>query len=341
MRTLHVTVDPRTPDPATLARAARLLSVGKLVAFPTETVYGLGADARDPAAVQGIFAAKGRPSDNPLIVHIDSTAALERIGRDVSPLAWQLAKRFWPGPLTLVVEAAPGLAPPVSAGLSTVAVRVPSHPVALGLLRAFGGPVAAPSANRSGRPSPTRAEHVFADLDGRIAAVLDGGPTAVGLESTVVDARGSVARVLREGGVTREALVAALGESAIAPGSTTALVEGEERVLSPGQRHSHYAPRCRVVLVDPEHWREHIEAWSTTGPTVGALGRRLPARLPPLRYLERVEGTVEDYARRLFAAMLDAEAVGVEVLLVETVDETGLGRAVMDRLRRAAAGRSP
>lgn len=336
MKTLRLTVDPQTPDPAVLVRAARLLAAGELVAFPTETVYGLGADARNERAVRRIFAAKGRPSDNPLIVHIASAEGLEHIGRDLGPLARDLAARFWPGPLTLVVEAAPGIAPSVQAGLSTVAVRVPDHPVALGLLRAFGGPVAAPSANRSGRPSPTRAEHVLADLDGRIAAVVDGGPTAVGLESTVVDARGPRLRVLREGGLTREVLAAAVGADALVPPEDL-VADQAGPALSPGQRYQHYAPRCRVVLVDPKEWEGQVAKWRASGRRVGVLGRQLPAALPALAFVERVPGGLDAYARRLFGALLDAEAAGVEVLLVEIVPEQGIGRAIMDRLRRAAA----
>jgi L-threonylcarbamoyladenylate synthase len=339
VNTLHLTVNPERPDVAVLQRAARLLAAGELVAFPTETVYGLGADARNDEAVAGIFAAKRRPSDNPLIVHVASADALHRTGREVGPLAWRLAERFWPGPLALVVEAAPGLAPRVTAGLSTVAVRVPDHPVALGLLRAFDGPVAAPSANRSGRPSPTRAAHVTADMDGRIAAVIDGGPTAVGLESTVVDARGPRVRVLREGGVTREMLIAALGAEAVEPPQRAPVPDATDQpALAPGMRHQHYAPRCRVVLVEPDEWDAHIARWSASEAAVGVLTRNPVIRPPRVRYIEHVRGSVDEYGQRLFAALLEAEAAGVDVLLVETVPEEGIGRAIMDRLRRAAAG---
>jgi L-threonylcarbamoyladenylate synthase len=339
VKTLHLPVNPERPDVVVLRQAARLLAAGELVAFPTETVYGLGADARNDEAVVGIFAAKGRPSDNPLIVHVASAEGLERIGRQVGSLAWRLAERFWPGPLAIVVEAAPGLAPRVTAGLSTVAVRVPDHPVALGLLRAFDGPVAAPSANRSGRPSPTRAMHVLADLEGRIAAVIDGGPTAVGLESTVVDARGPRVRVLRDGGVTREMLTAALGADAVEPPVPATVADiADQPALAPGMRHQHYAPRCRVVLVEPDEWEQHLARWSAGAAAVGALIRSPTIRPPHMRYVERIAGSVDEYAQRLFAAMLEAEAAGVEVLLVETVPEEGIGRAVMDRLRRAAAG---
>lgn len=350
MRTLRLTVDPHAPDQQTLERAARLLAAGELVAFPTETVYGLGADARNPAAVAAIFAAKGRPADNPLIVHIAATEQLAALGRSVSPLTRRLAERFWPGPLTLIVEAAAGLAPQVSAGLDTVAVRAPDHPVALALLRAFGGPVAAPSANRSGRPSPTRAADVLADLDGRIAAVLDGGPATVGVESTVVDARGPLVRVLREGGVTRELLAAALGAALAPPAPEGVTAEDDEPARSPGMRHRHYAPGCRVVLVGPEDWPRAlaeaagaaVEARAASGErhdrnAIAVIGRTLPPALPVLCYVERIDGSVPDYARRLFGAMLDAERAGADLLLIETVAEEGIGRAVMDRLRRAAA----
>jgi L-threonylcarbamoyladenylate synthase len=268
--TLHLRVDPVRPEAATIARAAALLAAGALVAFPTETVYGLGADARREEAVARIFAAKGRPADNPLIVHVAAAAALDDLASELTPAARLLAARFWPGPLTLVVDAAAGIAPAVRAGGDTLAVRVPDHPVALALLRAFGGPVAAPSANRSGRPSPTRAADVLADLRGAVAAVLDAGPTAVGVESTVVDARALPLRVLREGGVTREALAAVLGPEALLPPG--AAESGP--VLSPGLRHRHYAPRCRVSLVAAEEWPAALAAAHAGGEPTGAVGRR-------------------------------------------------------------------
>ena len=333
MRTLHLNVDPADPDPGTLADAAALLRAGRLVAFPTETVYGLGADATAQEAVESVFRVKGRPGDNPLIVHVADVASLGRLVTEITPLARALAGAFWPGPLALVLDAAPGLAPGVTAGLPTVAVRVPDHPVALGLLHAFGGPLAAPSANLAGRPSPTRGTDVLRDLVGRIAAVLDAGPTPVGMESTVVDARGDAPVVLRQGGVTAETIRAVLDVEVTMAG------EDGGPAPSPGLRHRHYAPTCRVELVRREDWSAELERWVTRDGVarVGVLGRFLPHRLPPLGYVENVPGDLAAYGRRLFAALRDAERTGIDVLLVETVDEVGIGRTIMDRLRRASA----
>ncbi|TAG09977.1 MAG: threonylcarbamoyl-AMP synthase, partial [Rhodobacterales bacterium] len=229
------------PDDAGIAKAAGLLAKGELVAFPTETVYGLGGDARSDRAVAGIYAAKGRPSFNPLIVHLPDLAAVEAIAV-VGPKARALAQAFWPGPLTLVLPLrdGAGVSPLVTAGLNTVAVRVPAHPLAKALFRAFGGPVAAPSANPSGRVSPTRADHVFDGLSGRIAAVLDGGPCAVGLESTIVLADPDP-QLLRPGGVPVEALEAVLGQP-------LALGGDGAKPTAPGQLASHYAPEAEVRL---------------------------------------------------------------------------------------------
>jgi L-threonylcarbamoyladenylate synthase len=228
-------------DDAGVARAAHLLAGGRLVAFPTETVYGLGGDARQDATVARIFAAKGRPRFNPLIVHLPSVAAAEAVAV-FDDRARAVAAAFWPGPLTLVLPLRPeaGISPLVTAGLPTVAIRVPAHPVARALLTAFGGPVAAPSANPSGKVSPTRAAHVLAGLSGRIAAVVDGGPSAVGVESTILGLAGA-ARLLRPGGVPAEALEALLGQALPAGGD-------EARPNAPGQLASHYAPGAMVRL---------------------------------------------------------------------------------------------
>jgi L-threonylcarbamoyladenylate synthase len=314
-------VDPLRPDPGAIARAAGILRTGGLVAFPTETVYGLGAHARDAAAVDGIFRAKGRPGDNPLIVHVDSADAASALTTDWTALAGALAASFWPGPLTLVLDAAPGLAPAVSAGLGTVAVRVPQHPVALALLRAAGIPVAAPSANRSGRPSPTTAAHVMDDLGEAIDALVDGGACPVGLESTVVDARGTTPVLLREGSVTREAL------GAVAEASADGLR------ASPGTRHRHYRPACAVRLADPG-------AAGIVAATLAAGGRRvgLIAREGAPAGVVHVGGFADaaELAERLYDLLRRAEDLNLDVVVVETVAEDGIGRAIMDRLRRAA-----
>src|SRR5579859_85359 len=234
-------VDPRSPEPAALLEAAEVLRGGGLVAFPTETVYGLGALALDAAAARRVYRAKGRPSDNPLIVHVADAAMLGRVVRRVTPLARRLMRAFWPGPLTLILEKAPAVPAAVTGGRGTVAVRCPAHPAARALLRALGEPVAAPSANRSGRPSPTAAAHVLRDLAGRVPLILDGGPCRHGLESAIVDARGRRPVLLRPGTLAPERIARAARAPLAAPGRSAP--------PSPGARHRHYAPSCRVALV--------------------------------------------------------------------------------------------
>lgn len=315
-------VDPRQPDDAVIARAGAALRAGRLVAFPTETVYGLGANARDAAAVRRVFAAKGRPPDNPLIVHLASTDALPTVAAHVTPLARDLAARFWPGPLTLVLPASGSLPPETTGGRDSVAVRVPDHPVALALLRAAQVPVAAPSANTSGRPSPTKAAHVRADLGHTIDLLLDGGPCPLGVESTVVDARGTVPVVLREGGVSREAL--GLPTAATASGAAA----------SPGTRYRHYTPACAVEVAPCGRGPATAAAQAVRGRRVGLVA---PQPAPPgVVQIARPQDAAA-LAHVLYAALRDAEARGLDVLVVEAVQERGVGRAVMDRLRRAAA----
>jgi L-threonylcarbamoyladenylate synthase len=307
------------PDTDGIAEAARLLAAGELVAFPTETVYGLGGDARSDRAVARIYEAKGRPSFNPLIVHLPDLAAVEAIA-EVGPKARLLAQAFWPGPLTLVLPLRPGagISPLVTAGLSTVAVRVPAHPLAQLLLRAFGGPLAAPSANPSGRVSPTQAGHVLEGLAGRIAAVLDGGACAVGLESTILLADPALV-LLRPGGVPVEAVEALLGEAVGSGGDAG-------KPISPGQLASHYAPEAAVRL-------EAVEALA--GELLVGFGE-VKGRLTLSETGDLVEA-----AARLFDALREADRLAGPAgrIAFAPVPETGLGRAINDRLRRAAAPR--
>ncbi|HVG21856.1 MAG TPA: L-threonylcarbamoyladenylate synthase, partial [Blastocatellia bacterium] len=233
--TTVVQVSPEHPQEEVIERAAAIIRGGGLVAFPTETVYGLGADAMNEAAVQKIFEAKGRPGDNPLIVHVGSESDLGRVADETSAKARDLIGRFWPGPLTLVLKRRPELAESVSAGLPTVAVRMPRNAVALGLIRKAGTPIAAPSANRSGRPSPTSAAHVARDLEGRIDMIIDGGPTDIGVESTVLDMTADPPVILRPGWITEESLASVIGPT----GRAASL---EELRRSPGTRHRHYSP---------------------------------------------------------------------------------------------------
>ncbi len=308
-------------DAAGIARAAALLQAGGTVAFPTETVYGLGADASNPDAVAAIFAAKGRPSTNPLIVHLTDATAAEALAEWPATAA-TLAARFWPGPLTLVLprRAHAALAPAISAGRPSLALRVPSAPVALALLAAVGRPLAAPSANRSGRISPTTAAHVRAGLDGRIDAVVDGGPCAVGLESTIVDLTGPP-RLLRPGGVAAEALEAALGGPLLPPPTP---VGGGGAQPSPGLFASHYAPRARLRLNATA--ARPGEVLLGFGPVAGVMSLS-------------ATGDLAEAAGRLFAELHALDDGRAKVIAVAPIPEVGLGRAINDRLRRAAAPR--
>jgi len=312
------------PDAAGIARAAALLRQGRLVAFPTETVYGLGADARDGRAVAAIFAAKERPRFNPLIVHVPDVVAARALAH-FDAVARRLAAAFWPGPLTLVLPRrdGAGLSGLVSAGLPSVALRVPAGEVARALLVAFGGPVAAPSANPSGRISPTEAGHVVEGLGGRVAAVLDGGPCAVGVESTIVGLTGPVPVLLRPGGLPAEALEDCLGRPFARPDPRP------DRPEAPGQLAAHYAPRARVRLGATA--RAPGEVFLGFGP-VPADGGDL--NLSP-------SGDLHEAAASLFAHLhrLDALAGAGGTIAVAPIPDHGLGRAINDRLQRAAAGR--
>ncbi len=318
----------RRATPAAVQEAATVLRRGGLVAFPTETVYGLGARAFDAAAARRIYRAKGRPSDNPLIVHVDGPEMLARVVRRTTPLARRLMAAFWPGPLTLVLERSARVPDAVTGGRETVAVRCPAHAAARALIRALGEPIAAPSANLSGRPSPTTAAHVLRDLDGRVALILDGGPCRRGLESAIIDARGRRPVLLRPGTLTPAAIARAAGASIAAP--------GRRAPAAPGTRHRHYAPTCRIELVAPALVRRGAVAGLSA--RASGLLHRSRWNGPSPAFRRRVAGGLDAYARALFAALRDAEKRRVRVLFVESVPDRGVGRAVMDRLRRAAAG---
>ena len=314
-------------DAAGLARAADILRGGGLVAFPTETVYGLGADATDAEAVAGIYAAKERPSFNPLISHLDSFESARSQGL-FDEIATRLAEAFWPGPLTLVVPVAPSctVSDLARAGLDSVGLRVPAHPLAHALLERTGRPVAAPSANRSGRVSPTDADHVLGDLDGRIDAVLDGGAAQVGVESTIVSCLGGTPRLLRPGGVPREALGALIGMKLEAGG------EAGTSPLAPGMLASHYAPRAQVRLnatsIQPG------EAAMLFGPGAPQGTQAAKAALNLSK-----NGDLVEAAAHLFSYLRQLDASGATTIAVSPIPETGLGEAINDRLRRAAADR--
>ncbi|HZG55973.1 L-threonylcarbamoyladenylate synthase [Paenibacillus sp.] len=339
-----------------LLEASARLRAGGLVAFPTETVYGLGADARNADAVERIFAAKGRPSDNPLIVHVASIAAAEALANEIGPVERRLMETFWPGPLTVVLPVRPGaVSPRVTAGLDTVAVRLPAHDIARELIALADVPVAAPSANRSGRPSPTLAEHVREDLNGRIDGIVDGGAADVGLESTVamVDPDGAV-RVLRPGGVSAEALAAAGFDVAPADADDAAAEDAGAAPRSPGVKYTHYAPKGRLCVVEgaPEAVRASIQARLDADAAEGARTAVLAfAPAPPgaadayrgahkLIALADAPGDAATAANRLYAALRACDAARIERLYAEgLVEPTGLGRAFLNRLRKAAGHR--
>lgn len=351
--TLRLVVDALTPDPAEIARAARVLADGGLVVFPTETVYGLGAHALDAAAVAGIFAAKERPTTDPLIVHLASAADLPRVAASVPAPAAVLAARFWPGPLTLIVPRHPDVPLAVTAGLPNVAVRVPAHPVAHALLVAAGVPVAAPSANRFSRPSPTTAAHVLADLDTRVDVVVDGGPTDIGVESTIVDCTVTPPLVRRAGGVPFEALAGVVPDITVAE-----QVVGVERAqVAPGQLLRHYAPTAPLTVYDGQpaagvtRVAREVRTLTASGRRVGvlapddaltALAPEIAAAASAGRVVVATLGPREDgaaAARALFAALRELDGAGVDVILALGPTRAGLGAAVWDRLRRAAEGR--
>jgi len=335
------------PNADSYHMAASYLNHGELVAFPTETVYGLGANALDAGAVLSIFRAKGRPADNPLIVHIHDRSQLDDLC-DIPPLAPLLMDAFWPGPLTMLFPRKPAVPSEVTAGLPTVAIRMPSHPVALSMLRIAGVPVAAPSANTSGRPSPTTALHVYEDMNGKIPLILDGGPCEVGLESTVLDLCHGQPVILRPGGVTKEMLESVLHEDVSLAGSILRPLQKDEVALSPGMRYKHYAPKARVTLVEGEAdavisrlrslcleqrqqgkktcvlcFTEHVPALSDCSPhDIGSIS------------------APEDTAHRLFDTLRLLDEEGMEEVFSEVIPPRGMGLAVMNRLGRAAAFRT-
>ncbi|MDP2078677.1 MAG: L-threonylcarbamoyladenylate synthase [Sulfuricurvum sp.] len=310
-------------------RAASILRAGGLVAFPTETVYGLGADARNVQAVKRIFEAKGRPSDHPLIVHLAHAEQMREWAQNIPDVAWQLAQAFWPGPLTLILPRLDSVPDAVTGGLDTVALRVPNHPVALALLGTFGSGIAAPSANLYGRVSPTSAQDVREELKDSVDLVLDGGRCPIGIESTIVDLSTQVPRILRSGKITKEALHRVLGSSVASPSNIP--------VSSyPGGNPSHYAPRARIILASWDDVQQQIEAWQQRGVRVGLLASRLPNGLSQDVTWLRLAQDVDEQAYELYHSLRQADHLGLQVLVAVMPEDLGIGHAVRDRLRRAA-----
>ncbi len=341
IETAVLPIDPQHPQLDPVRQAARIISAGGLVAFPTETVYGLGANALDAEAVTRIFTAKGRPAYDPVIVHVADTAMLADLVTTISPVAARLTERFWPGALTLVLPKSDRVPMVVTAQGPTVAVRCPNHPVAKALIEAAGCPIAAPSANRFSHTSPTTAQHVFDDLNGKIDLILDGGPTSIGVESTVLDLSGDRPVLLRPGGVSLEELEATLGQI-----EQMGNQEKPPTYPSPGMLDRHYAPTATLILFSgPNHLVQNT-IWTraeyelSSGRTVGLLvadedGARLSELGCPLVSLGP-EADAESVARRLFEAMRTLDDAGVELILARDFAPQGLGLAIRDRLRRAA-----
>jgi L-threonylcarbamoyladenylate synthase len=343
-QTLLLKVNPENPDPAKMQTAAQIIRDGGLVAFPTETVYGLGADALNPHAVLALFEAKKRPLDNPPIVHIANPSEVYKLAQDVPEKAELLMREFWPGPLTLVFKHSSILSNVTVAGLDTVAIRMPKHKVALALIKQSGCSIAAPSANLAGKPSPTTAKYVYEDLNGRIDVILDGGPTSIGVESTVLDLSVDPPMVLRPGGITFEALKQILGNVKLHP-----FVEAEkelplENIRSPGMKHRHYAPKADVILVEgtlsavTSKIRGLADAYKFKGKKVGILATdetQTGYKADVVKSLGSRFNLVV-VAQNLFRLLREVDAENVDVIIAEGVPLEGIGLAVMNRLRKAS-----
>ncbi len=313
-----------------IEKAAALLHAGELVAFPTETVYGLGADASNPEAVSKIFAAKGRPADHPLIVHIPGAEHLERWAREIPETAHALAKAFWPGPLTLILKRQPNVPDAVTGGQDTVGIRVPSHPLALELLHAFGGGIAAPSANRYGHVSPTTAQHVHDELGDAVAMILDGGPCRVGIESTIVDLTGTQAHILRPGMVSAFDLGRVLGRIPDAGGRDSPRVSGSLE--------AHYAPRTPLALLQPDVVIFAVREALAADQRIGVIAP-MACPLSDERIVWRqISGEAAGFAHDIYALLRDLDSLGLARIVVQKPPQNENWRAVNDRLQRAVAG---
>lgn len=343
MKTEIIKLDKFNIEPDKLRYAANVIRDGGLVAFPTETVYGLGANALDPSAVKKIFEAKGRPSDNPLIVHISDRKALVDLANSVPGSAYDVMEHFWPGPITLIMEKSQIIPEVITAGLNTVAIRMPSHPIALALIKEAGLPIAAPSANTSGKPSPTNAAHVIEDLSGKVDVIIDGGPAEVGVESTVLDLTEKTPVILRPGGVTLEQLREILGEvetdPAIKSKDTSGLIP-----KAPGMKYKHYSPKADVIIIEgkTEAVVKKINSlclqYADQKVPVGVLTTEQTKGL----YITKEIICMGDrdnpvtIAANLFRALREFDQRGVKVILAEAVETSGIGMAIMNRMSKAA-----
>ncbi len=344
MKTLLLKVDSTNPEPLLIERAAQIIREGGLVAFPTETVYGLGADALNGAAVRRLFEAKKRPLDNPPIVHVADFSEVAPLVTAMPKAAEILMRQFWPGPLTLVFKHSELIPNESTAGLDTVAVRMPKHPVAQALIRQSRCPIAAPSANLSGKPSPTTAQHVLEDLDGRIDAIIDGGPANIGVESTVVDLSSDPPMLLRPGGAPYEALKTVVPDLVLHPFVESDVELKLEETRSPGMKHKHYAPKAEVVLVEGSIKAVTAkiialtESYKARGVKVGVLATDETITAYRADTVESMGSrrNLTTVAQNLFRLLREVDAKGVNVILAEGVPREGLGLAVMNRLRKAS-----
>ena len=344
MKTLVLKVNPANPEDIKIRVAAEIIQKGGLVAFPTETVYGLGADALNAEAVLALFEAKQRPLDNPPIVHVADKTEVAPLVKVVPKKAELLMEKFWPGPLTLIFKHSAKVPSVTTARLDTVAVRMPNHPVALALIKATQRPIAAPSANLAGKPSPTNAQHVYEDLNGRINAILDGGVANIGVESTVVDLSTNPPMLLRPGGAPFEALKAVLPELVLHPFVQAEKELALEKTRSPGMRHKHYAPKAPVVLIEgnlPDvvaKIKELTESYRAEGKKVGVLSTdetKNSYRAYSVKSLGS-RSNLASIAQNLFRQLRKIDAENIDVIIAESVPSEGLGLAVMNRLRKAS-----
>jgi L-threonylcarbamoyladenylate synthase len=319
-------------DAEAIRQAAAVLRRGGLVAFPTETVYGLGADAENETALQALFAAKGRPADHPVIVHLADAGQLERFAIEIPPAAKKLAAAFWPGPMTLVLRRGGRVSNLVTGGLDTVGIRVPGHPVAEALLREFGGPIAAPSANRFGRVSCTRAEHVLEELNGHVDLILDGGECPIGLESSIIDLSGSEPAILRPGAVTAEQIAAVLGRAPAGSAATRPRVSGSLP--------SHYAPHAKVEIIASDQLEPRATQLAAQGKKIAVLSREPRFIAKAGIVILAVPENDEEFAHALYSLLRRVDDLGCDVVLTTLPIELGLGTAIADRLRRAAGPRA-
>jgi len=343
VKTEILKIQPDNIDNEKIKYAAKVLREGGIVAFPTETVYGLGADALNENAVKKIFEAKGRPSDNPLIVHITGREYVDGLAAAISPQAGILMDRFWPGPLTLVLPKSDKIPSVITAGLSTVGLRAPAHPIALALIREAGIPIAAPSANLSGKPSPTVSKHVIDDLNGRVDVIIDGGSADIGVESTVLDVTTDIPVILRPGGVSFEQLKEVLGNVAMDP-SLMKKPSGDFVPKAPGMKYTHYSPKADVIVVEGEPLKvaEKINSlimeYQSKDIPVGVLATKQTKELykgvPLITLGDRLEPAT--IAANLFKAFRDFDDIGIRVILAEAIDNEGIGLAVMNRMKKAA-----